>query len=68
MSEAVKETLKEALHCEGVQWTLDELSKLAYIRIVNMELAWQKLRDSPQATPDIKAVAEGFVGPKPCGT
>ena len=34
------------------------------LRLANMKFAWEKLRDSPQATPDIKRVAEGFVGPR----
>ncbi len=36
----------------------------AELRLTNMEFAWKNLRDSPQATPDIRAVAVGFVGEK----
>ncbi len=36
----------------------------ARLRLANMEFAWTNLRDSPQATPDIRAVAVGFVGEK----
>ena len=65
MSDAAREMLRTALRRpDGDTWTLDQLASLAHIRLVNMEHAWERLRDSPQATPDIKAVAEGFVGPR----
>jgi hypothetical protein len=59
--EAIRETLRTALRLPSdTNWTLDQMAALAHIRLVNLEHFAERVRDSPQATEDIKRAAESY--------
>lgn len=70
MSEADMEALARARsHAKwdgdaaAIAWAQHRIAQLE-LRVANMTFAWERLRDSPQATPDIRRVATSFAGEK----